>query len=390
MNILRATVLSFIFLIANFYSFAGIPKEIIKKTLKATSEFETYSITYSRHFKYPNEADTVKEVYKSTISRTDLDMYVGWYLISYQRSDVLKSIAAANNAEVCRLNYKDNLYYSQSYKDNPSKFIANLKSYLYQPLLISKQDLEQYSVKSEDNSVYVLQKSDTTRDQKKRVTLITKTELTISKSTWLPIREQTFSYRNGRVQYSSFELLKYNLLSNKDYSRILASSDSFINIIKQNDNGDSLKSARRDQYKKMKVGDSANMFKAGLSSGTAFDLGQYKDSVIILDFFYTTCAPCVASIPELNKIHEEFKGRGVVLFGINPFDTDWDHLPNFINDYSVHYPIVKTGKQVVYDYGVTGYPRMYIIKNGIIVKIYYGFAKGMDAELSKLLESLIK
>jgi hypothetical protein len=41
---------------------------------------------------------------------------------------------------------------------------------------------------------------------------------------------------------------------------------------------------------------------------------------------------------------------------------------------------------VVYDYGVTGYPRLFVIKNGNIVKIYYGFAKGMDAELIKLIE----
>ncbi|MFM6983408.1 MAG: TlpA family protein disulfide reductase, partial [Chitinophagaceae bacterium] len=64
------------------------------------------------------------------------------------------------------------------------------------------------------------------------------------------------------------------------------------------------------------------------------------------------------------------------------------HLPNFISDHSVAYQVVKTEKQVVYDYGVTGYPRLIVIKNGIIVKIYYGFAKGMDAELSKLINSI--
>ena len=120
--------------------------------------------------------------------------------------------------------------------------------------------------------------------------------------------------------------------------------------------------------------------------GSSVKVDATKDSVIILDFFYTTCAPCIAAIPEINKVYEHFKDKGVSVIGVNPFNTDWDHLPNFINDHSVAYQVVKTDKQVVYDYGVTGYPRLFVIKNGIIVKIYYGFAKGMDAELIQLIE----
>lgn len=123
-------------------------------------------------------------------------------------------------------------------------------------------------------------------------------------------------------------------------------------------------------------------------SGQTIKVSPATDSIIILDFFYTTCAPCIAAIPELNKVSEQYKGKGVSVIGVNPFNTDWDHLPNFISDQALVYQVLKTDKQVVYNYGVTGYPRLFVIKNGIIVKIYYGFAKGMDAELVKLIDAI--
>ena len=386
MNIFKAIVLFILFGLFTQNIQAEIPKDLLKKILKATAAFETYSIEYSRQFKYPNEADTVKEQYNSLISRTDVDMYIGWHKIAYLRSKTPRSIAAANNSELARLNYKENLYYAQTYKDNPSKFIANLRTYLYQPLLYSKDELNAFVKSSEDDNVIVLSKTDTTKDQKNRITLLTYTTLSISKKDYLPCKEVITSVRNGRTQFAAYELLSYQLMTQSAYTRILNQSDSFLNEIKKMPNGDSLKASKKDLYRKVKTGDSMRVFIGKTMDGSSVKVDATKDSVIILDFFYTTCAPCIAAIPEINKVYEHFKDKGVSVIGVNPFNTDWDHLPNFINDHSVAYQVVKADKQVVYDYGVTGYPRLFVIKNGIIVKIYYGFAKGMDAELIQLIE----
>lgn len=388
MNIFKPIVLFSLFgLIASPLK-ADIPKDLLKKILKATANFETYSIDYSHHFKYPNEADTVKESYHSLISRTEMDMYVGYHQISYQKSGQVKSLAAANNTEVARLNYKDKYFYVQTYKDNPSKFVNNLNSYLYQPLLYSKDELNQFKFSLEDDNKILLDKVDTTKDQKNRVTLITYTTLTISKKDYLPVKEVVKAIRNGKTQYASYELINYNLLNANRYADILKQSDSFLLVIKQNTNGDSLKTNKKDLYKKIKIGDTVANFSGSLNSGSAFNFNTFKDSIVILDFFYTTCVPCIAAIPELNNVYNNYRGKGVMVIGVNPFDTDWENIPNFINDRTVNYPIVKTTKQTVYDYGVTGYPRLFVVKNGIIVKIYYGFAKGLDKELIKLIDSI--
>ncbi|MFM6983375.1 MAG: TlpA family protein disulfide reductase, partial [Chitinophagaceae bacterium] len=363
MNIFKPSVLFILFAVLIQEIHADIPKDLVKKILKATAALETYSVSYKRQFKYPNETDTVSELYHSSISRTDVDMYVGWHTIAYSRSNTPRSVAAANNQEIARLNYKENLYYAQSYKDNPTKFISNLNTYLYQPFLYSKTELDEFYVSAETSESYILTKSDTTKDQKQRVTLITKTNLTIAKKSFLPVKESVVSVRNGRTQFAAYELQDVKILPNTNYTRILSQADSFLLVIKLAPNGDSLKASRKDLYKKLKIGDTMTAFAGKGMDGADLTINASKDSILIFDFFYTTCAPCIAAIPELNKVHEQYKNSGISVIGINPFNTDWDHLPNFINDHSVAYQVIKTEKQVVYDYGVTGYPRLIVIKN---------------------------
>jgi thiol-disulfide isomerase/thioredoxin len=122
----------------------------------------------------------------------------------------------------------------------------------------------------------------------------------------------------------------------------------------------------------------------------AFDLGALKDSILVVDFFYTTCVPCAAAVQEINKVHLRNKDKGVAVIGADAFSSDWEHLDKFISEKGIQYPIVETSRDLVLEYGVTGYPRMFIIKNGRIVKILYGFSKDLDKMLQTQIDALLK
>src|SRR5699024_2019923 len=42
-------------------------------------------------------------------------------------------------------------------------------------------------------------------------------------------------------------------------------------------------------------------------------LGDYKDKLIILDFWATWCAPCIKGFPKLNKLQNEFGDKVKIL-----------------------------------------------------------------------------
>ena len=86
--------------------------------------------------------------------------------------------------------------------------------------------------------------------------------------------------------------------------------------------------------------------------------------VIVLDFWFTKCAPCVASIPELNHLAKQFPE---IVFLSVTFDTE-DIIDEFLDKLVMYYPVGSDPtKKTIQEFGVSRYPETFLIdKNGII------------------------
>ena len=51
--------------------------------------------------------------------------------------------------------------------------------------------------------------------------------------------------------------------------------------------------------------------------GKEVSLSQFRGLPVILDFWATWCPPCRMSIPELVKIQEKYKDKGLVILGLS-------------------------------------------------------------------------
>ncbi len=47
--------------------------------------------------------------------------------------------------------------------------------------------------------------------------------------------------------------------------------------------------------------------------GKEYSLSQFKGKVVVLNFFTFFCGPCRDEMPDLNKINNELKGKGLQL-----------------------------------------------------------------------------
>lgn len=78
------------------------------------------------------------------------------------------------------------------------------------------------------------------------------------------------------------------------------------------------------QYKSKRI---AEPFSATSLNGQNFDLEALKGKVVVLTFWSTRCPICVAEIPNLNRLTENYKGKDVVFLGLSTED------PNRINGF---------------------------------------------------------
>ena len=117
-------------------------------------------------------------------------------------------------------------------------------------------------------------------------------------------------------------------------------------------------------------------------------LSDLKGSLVLIDFFYKACHPCMLALPALQNLHEKYKDKGLRIIGIDPFDTkEDDDIENFLSKRGVTYTILLGGKDVVKEYHVYGYPTIYLIdKDGSIITTQVGYGEGTEDKLEEIIK----
>jgi peroxiredoxin len=62
-------------------------------------------------------------------------------------------------------------------------------------------------------------------------------------------------------------------------------------------------------------------FTGETESGQMLDSKALEGQVVVMNWWYSSCAPCRAEAPDLQALHEQFKDQGVQFVGVNVRDT---------------------------------------------------------------------
>ena len=123
-------------------------------------------------------------------------------------------------------------------------------------------------------------------------------------------------------------------------------------------------------------------------NNTDFKLADQKGKVVLLNFWATWCAPCLAEIPEFVKFYEEKKNDGFVIVGVLTEDSP-DNLPEFAKKLNMTYPIVMMKPELEDAYGpIFGLPTSVLIaRDGSVCKRHFGpmSREQLDREVKSLL-----
>lgn len=109
------------------------------------------------------------------------------------------------------------------------------------------------------------------------------------------------------------------------------------------------------------------------------DSTSLSGKIIVVNFWFTTCAPCVAEMPALNKLVDEYKGRNVVFLGFANDKADRLN-PTYFAKHPFAFDIIADARAIANSFSVTGYPTTFIIdQQGIIQKAWIAYtADEMD------------
>lgn len=159
------------------------------------------------------------------------------------------------------------------------------------------------------------------------------------------------------------------------------------------------------------AGDSVSASVAGMTSDSSADAfpsfeGQDLDgnpvdsatlfsnnAVTVVNFWFTTCKPCVGELPDLEALHQELAKKGGTVIGINAFTLDSnakeiEDAKSILEQQGVSYPNIcfaSDSDAGLFTAGLYAFPTTYVVdRNGRIVGDPIVGAISSDAQMKKL------
>ena len=122
--------------------------------------------------------------------------------------------------------------------------------------------------------------------------------------------------------------------------------------------------------------------------GDEFDLDDYRGGFVIVNFFQTTCIPCVREHPELIEFSERHAQTGDAEVVSVVFDDTTTAVREFFSEFGGDWPVVvgDTGT-IALDYGVVAVPESYLVApSGMVAWKAVGgvTADGLDDAIDSL------
>ena len=125
--------------------------------------------------------------------------------------------------------------------------------------------------------------------------------------------------------------------------------------------------------------------------GREVDLSQMRGKVVLVDFWFTSCEPCVAELPRVKAAYAKYHHDGFEVIGISS-DTDKDKLERFLKEKAIAWPQYFEGQvenKISVKFGINRFPHMFLVDKKGFLRFDDVRARGAKEEFEGTIESLL-
>lgn len=119
------------------------------------------------------------------------------------------------------------------------------------------------------------------------------------------------------------------------------------------------------------------------TNGKVHTLSQYAGKWVVINYWATSCPPCIKEIPQLTKFHEKHMDHDAVVLGVDFEEISPQWLKDFMDSMSMSYPVLRSDpSQRVTPFGaVIALPTTFIVSpSGELVAQQAGAVTAADLE----------
>lgn len=114
-------------------------------------------------------------------------------------------------------------------------------------------------------------------------------------------------------------------------------------------------------------------------AGDTIKLSQFDGEPVVLNFWFPSCPPCVAEMPDFEKAYQKHKGDGLKMIGVQLLGLDTaEDGQKFVQDLNVNYMLGPDRQgdnsgEILKNYQIQGFPTtIFIDKDHNVVRTWSG------------------
>ena len=126
--------------------------------------------------------------------------------------------------------------------------------------------------------------------------------------------------------------------------------------------------------------------------GNTYTPEDIKGKVVVINLWFTSCAPCIVEMPELNKLVKEYENNDAVLFLALALDEKGPRLNKFLETHVFNYNIVPDSQDyVTQKLQADSFPTHIVLdKNSNVVFTLTGYTPGVGELIKSSISSFLE
>jgi peroxiredoxin len=134
-------------------------------------------------------------------------------------------------------------------------------------------------------------------------------------------------------------------------------------------------------------------FKMKTLEGAQKSLSDVLGKATLVVFFFPTCPFCNAAFPEIQKLHDSYKDRGLSMVWINVVPEEERLIADWRTRHGYTVPVLLGGRSVQNDYKLVMTPTHYLLDSqGKVLSSHAGYTagdeKGLEREIQQALAAV--
>ena len=125
-------------------------------------------------------------------------------------------------------------------------------------------------------------------------------------------------------------------------------------------------------------------------NGKTYSKADLKGKVVVMNFWFIQCQPCVMEMPDLNKLVSKYKNNKNVVF-LAPTFNEKDAVASFLKKITFNYTIAPNAESTVQSFGINSFPTSFVMdKEGKYELYLSGGIEHVNEPLELAIESALK